>query len=114
MKNNTRDYGKFHPRFAEGGEVKGQLEPGNIDIHNRPVVHNEDGSISTVRSMGVNIDGKETLIPTVYGKSVLSDDDAVRLYKMSGKHLGKFDTPENSEAYAQKLHEDQAEEYKGK
>lgn len=99
---------------ADGGRVTGMIEPGNIDLNNRPVVHNADGSISTVRSIGANIDGRETLLPTVYGQSVLSDDDAIRLYRMSGKHLGQFDTPENSDAYAQSLHEDQARMYQGR
>lgn len=97
-------------KFTDGGLV----EPGNIDLTKRPVVHNADGSISTVRSIGANVDGKEMLLPTVYGDSILSNEDAIRLYRMSGKHLGQFDTPENSDAYAQSLHDDQAEMYKGR
>lgn len=98
----------------DGGRVAGMIRPGTIDLNNRPVVHNPDGKISTVRSIGANVDNKEMLLPTVYGQSILSDNDAVRLYRMSGQHLGEFDTPDNSEAYAQQLHEDQAKLYQGR
>jgi len=90
----------------------GLLTPGNIDLHKRPVVRNADGSISTVRSMGVNIDGREVLIPTVSDDGrVVSDDEAIDIYRRTGKHLGMFDTPEHATAYAESLHNDQAREY---
>lgn len=89
-------------------QAAGLLVPGNIDLNNRPRVKNADGSISTVRSIGVNVDGKEVLIPTVVGDRVVSNADAVKEYKRTGQHLGIFDTPAHSDAYAQQLHEDQA------
>jgi hypothetical protein len=86
----------------------GLLELGNIDMSNRPRVTNADGSVSTVRSIGVNVGGKEVLIPTVVGNRVVSNADAIAEYKRTGKHLGVFDTPEHSDQYAQKLHESEA------
>lgn len=90
----------------------GLIEAGNIDLHARPIVRNPDGSISTVRSMSVNFDGQEVLIPTVSDEGkVLSDNEAVDTYLRTGKHLGKFNTPEEASAYAESLHNEQATEY---
>lgn len=93
----------------------GLLEQGNIDLAKRPVVHNPDGSISTVRSMGVNLDGREVLIPTVSDDGrIMGDDEAVDAYRKSGRHLGIFDTPDNSTAYAKRLHQQQERMYRGR
>lgn len=91
---------------------KGLLERGNIDIHNRPVVKNSDGSISTVRSMSTNIDGREVLIPTVSDDGrIMSDDEAIDNFLRTGKHLGMFDNPDDATAYAESLHNQQEDEY---
>ncbi|CUZ06117.1 Uncharacterised protein [Serratia marcescens] len=92
--------------------VNGMIEPGNIDIHHRPIVNNPDGSISTVRSMSTNIDGREVLIPTVSDDGrIMTDDEAIDNFMRTGKHLGMFSSPEAATAYAESLHEQQAQEY---
>ncbi len=107
--------GMVPPQNALAGSYPGMMAPGNIDLMRRPVVRNPDGSISTVRSMGVNIDGREVLIPTVSPDGrILSPQDAINLYRRSGQHLGMFATPEASTAYAKALHEQQAQTYLGK
>jgi hypothetical protein len=90
------------------------LVPGNIDIHNRPVVRNRDGSISTVRTISIGTEQGEVLIPTVVNGKVVSDAEAAAHYRQTGEHLGIFRTPAEATAYAQSLHQEQAQEYGGR
>ena len=99
-------------QIEKDSRPKGLIQEGNIDIHNRPIVKNADGSISTVRSMSTNIDGREVLIPTVSDDGrIMSDDEAIDNFMRTGKHLGVFDNPEDATAYAESLHNQQADEY---
>jgi hypothetical protein len=92
--------------------LEGERRPGNIDLHNRPIVHNDDDSFSTVRSASFGTDEGEVLLPTVSDDgAVMSDADAFGEYERSGRHLGVYDTPEDATRAAGRLHDSQAEEY---
>jgi len=81
-----------------------------LDPLQQKPVQNEDGSISTVRTIGVEDQGKEVNIPTVppEGSKVMTDAEARQRYQDTGKHLGKFDSVEQAGAAAEKLHQDEA------
>jgi hypothetical protein len=61
--------------------------------------------------MAFEEDGKEILIPTVVNGRVVSDDEAIEHYYETGEYLGKFDTVEEANEYADKLHEEQEKQY---
>ena len=95
-------------RFALGGPVV----EGNIDLHNRPVVKNEDGTISTVLSMSIGTPEGEVLIPKVSEDGrILSEEEAVQQYRVTGRHLGVFQNPEDADTFAQDLSVRQGAEY---
>jgi len=85
---------------------------GNIDLANRPVVQNPDGSISTVRSMSFNEDGKEVLIPTVsQNGTIMSPQQAIDEYHRTGQHLGLFNNIADANAMARQIHNQQEQMY---
>lgn len=91
----------------------GGATPGNINLNNRPIVKNADGSISTIRSMSFN-DGpnREVLIPTVSDDGrIMGDDEAIDYYRKSGRHLGIFATPDAATEAAKKLSAAQGQQY---
>jgi hypothetical protein len=93
-------------------QPRGQVTAGNIDLYNRPVVKNSDGTISTVRSMSIGTDQGEVLIPTVSPDGrIMGADEAIDLYRRTGQHLGIFRTPQDATSYAETLHQQQADLY---
>jgi hypothetical protein len=100
--------GRPAPQPLPGSE--GMVEPGNLNLYTRPRVKLPGGGTATVRSMGANIDGQEVLLPTISKDGrALSHDEAIAEYRRTGEHLGKFNSVDSSNAYAQALHEQQAQ-----
>jgi hypothetical protein len=91
--------------------VTGMVSLGNIDLDNRPVVHNPDGSISTELSFSRGTSKGEVLVPQVVNGRILSQDAAWQHYLKTGENLGTFDTPANADAYAKQVHARQDEFY---
>jgi hypothetical protein len=100
---------------------EGLVEPGNLNIRNRPMIQNEDGTHSSEYSVSfADEQGREVLVPTVVDGKFLTPDGrkppenspeekamfrrAWDHYLKTGEHLGKFDTPEHADAYASILH----------
>lgn len=97
-------------------EIPGLVQPGNIDLTNRPMVKNSDGSISTVRSISVEDDnGQAILIPTVSDDGrIMSNQEAIQQYQQTGRHLGMFESEDAANAYAEQLHNEQSKRYLGR
>lgn len=84
------------------------VEYGNIDLAGQPIVQGLGGKSSTVRSISVNFDGIEYLIPTVAndGSRILSDEEAIEQFRRTGKHLGAFKTTDEANRAAERIHSD--------
>lgn len=65
--------------------------------------------------MSFEEDGREILIPTVSDDGqILTEDQAIALYRRTGRHLGIFRNSQDATAFARRLHEDQEREYAGR
>lgn len=91
----------------------GQYGQGNIDLYNRPIYKQPDGSISTVESVSFWSDEeqKEILVPLIQqiGDDVVevTAETAQKIYEENGQYLGKFDNAAQANQYAAQLHEAQ-------
>lgn len=93
-------------------DAPGLVEKGNVDLNSRPEVPLQDGKTATLKSASFNIDGVEVLVPTVSEDGrLLTEDEALDLYKRTGKHLGKFKSPDAATFYAKRLSKEQGTRY---
>ena len=95
-------------------EVPGApVVPGNIDLYNRPVVKNADGTISTVQTMtDQDVDGMWINYPSIGPNGERwTREQAWQYYLATGQHLGKYRTLDEAVQAAIALHEDQADLY---
>jgi hypothetical protein len=69
---------------------------------NRPSYIDDEGGRRSEYKMGVNIDNKEILLPTVVGGRQLTEDQAEAQYMRTGLNMGKFNNVEDAD-YASRL-----------
>lgn len=114
------DIDKFKPpdpkRFVLPNPT-GLVKPGNLDLLHRKIAK-VGNAIATVRSItvGFNRDGKNvfTLLPTIIdGKALTGTVDqiaakAIAHFKRTGENLGTFASEATADAYAKRLHDQQA------
>lgn len=89
------------------------VENGNIDLSKRPFIKNKDGSVSSIRSITIEEDGKYINIPTVIGNNIVSDEEAIDYYHSTGEHLGKYKTQDEAIKAAEEISKQQEKRYKG-
>lgn len=99
--------------FVLPGKNPGLLQKGNIDLLHRKIAHNPDGSISTVKSFSVGVDGREVLLPSVINGRVVSQAAAIKNFQKTGQNLGTFSSTAAATAYAKRLHKQQENYYMG-
>jgi hypothetical protein len=86
------------------------VEPGNLNPEDRGFfTDSKNGTWGNLRSKSFNLEGKETLLPTVDRNGTpLTDAQALTQYATTKQHLGRFNTPEEANAHAEQLHAEQA------
>lgn len=86
------------------------IKKGNLSEAIRYKVKNEDGSISTVKTISIGTDDGEVVIPTVVNGKVLGYDAAIEHFYKTGENFGTFKTIKEANSYAKALHERHAKE----
>lgn len=79
------------------------IVPGNLPTSIREVVRNEDGTVSTVRTISIGTEAGEVLIPTVIDGRVVTDDEAIAHYERTGENFGTFASAAEAKEYAEWL-----------
>ena len=93
---------------AFGPTYPGQTEAGNIDLVNRPRVKRENGQISTIATIVVGFDDGHVVLPTVSDDGrMMTKDEAIDVYRQTGKHLGKFSDLKQAVTASELMHKQQ-------
>lgn len=88
----------------QGKQPAGQISSGNINLLNRPLVGNDDGSISSLSSLSFGRDNQEILVPTISPQGRrLSDDEAIDRFDQTGENLGIFSDVPSATRFAEDL-----------
>ena len=97
------------------------IQQGNLDLTNRPVIKNDDGTHSSEYSTSFSDEkGREVLIPTIVNGKFLTPNGkkpkqgspeeklmfkrAWQHYLETGENLGVFDSPDHADAAANMIH----------
>jgi hypothetical protein len=82
------------------------LEHHYRNIAEGKAVKNKDGSMSTVYTMQIDVNGVPTLIPSVWDGKILSEEDATKRALGSGVRWPTRETHEQLRAYDVELHKE--------
>lgn len=82
----------------------GQISPGNLDFLHRQVANLPGGKIATVDTISIRVDGREVVIPMVYGGKLHSQQEAIQHYLATHQNLGTFRSIASANAFTQRLH----------
>ena len=109
-------------KLQYGEMLPGQIGLGNIDLNKRPVYMKFSKGTPEIRTENsITIDDGLGFvnIPTIVNGEQLSPEDAVMVYKLTGRHLGKFSRNGGIEPWkdaanaAEQLHLKQQSRYTG-
>lgn len=89
------------------------VEGPTIDLSNRPVLNNGDGSFSTIETVSFANEFGEVVVPTIINGVRVGVDEAIKHYEQTGEHLGVFANAEEAARYAKALSEAQAQTIEG-
>jgi hypothetical protein len=109
------------PPAPVDGRTPGLLVPGNIELSNRPVIYNADGTHSSEYSSSMGDDkGREVLFPTIVNGKFLTPDGkkppeksdaekamiarAWQYAKDTGQNMGTFTDPVTADDAANVIH----------
>lgn len=93
------------PITQQNGRQFGQLASEQQTLFNttgkKSVQQPRTGGISSERTIGINVKGKEVLIPTIIDGVQLTNEEAIQHFLKTGENFGVFNTVEEAEAAAE-------------